>query len=46
MLLILAGVSILALGGQNGILTNATEAKEDSEIGDVKDGARLDINEK
>ena len=45
-LLILAGVSILALGGQNGILTNATEAKEDSEIGDVKDGARLDINEK
>lgn len=45
-LLILAGVSILALGGQNGILTNATETKEDSEIGDVKDGARIGINEK
>ena len=45
-LLILAGVSIAALGGQNGILTNATEAKKESEIGDVKDGARMDINEK
>ena len=42
-LLILAGVSIGALGGQNGILTNATEVKRKSEIGDVKDQARLDI---
>ena len=45
-LLILAGVSIAALGGQNGILTNATKAKKESEIGDVIDGARMDINEK
>ena len=45
-LLILAGVSIAALGGQNGILTNSTEAKKQSEIGDVKDGARLEINAK
>ena len=45
-LLILAGVSIAALGGQNGILTNATEAKRKSEIGDIIDGARIDINEK
>ena len=31
-LLILAGVSIAALGGQNGILTNATSAKQNDEL--------------
>ena len=40
-LLILAGVSIAALGGQNGILTNSTEAKKQSEIGDVKDEGNI-----
>ena len=33
-LLILAGVTIAALSGPNGILTNATKAKENTEIGE------------
>ena len=36
-LLILAGVTISALSGDNGILTNATKAKEQTEISNEKD---------
>ena len=36
-LLILAGVTIAALSGDNGILQNATKAKEETEIGNEKD---------
>ena len=42
-LLILAGVSIATLTGDNGLLTKASEAKEQSEIAEVKDRAQLDI---
>ena len=44
-LLILAGVSIAALGGQNGILTKATDAKSLDEIGAAKDQVALAANE-
>ena len=43
MLLILAGVTIAALSGPNGILTNATKAKEESSKSQVIDEARVDI---
>lgn len=36
-LLILAGVTISTLTGENGILTNATKAKEENEIGQEKE---------
>ena len=42
-LLILAGVSIATLTGQNGILTQANKAKTESDIEDVKEQAKLDI---
>ena len=42
-LLILAAVTIAALSGNNGILSNATEAKKKSIIADVKEQARVDI---
>ena len=42
-LLILASVSIATLTGQNGILTQATKAKEESEIASVKEQVELDI---
>ena len=42
-LLILAGVSIATLTGQNGILTRASDAKEQTEIASVKEQAQLDI---
>ena len=42
-LLILAGVSIATLTGQNGILTQADSAKEKSEVASVKEQAQLDI---
>ena len=42
-LLILAGVSIATLTGQNGILTKAGDAKEQTEIASVKEQAQLDI---
>ncbi len=42
-LLILAGVSIATLTGDNGILTRATDAKEKNEIASVKEQAQLDI---
>ena len=42
-LLILAGVSIVTLTGQNGILTRVQDAKEQTEIASVKEQAQLDI---
>ena len=42
-LLILAGVSIATLTGENGILTRANDAKEQTEIASVKEQAQLDI---
>lgn len=42
-LLILAGVTIATLTGENGILTRATEASEQTEIASVKEQAQLDI---
>lgn len=44
-LLILAGVSIAALSGQNGILTNASSAKQEDAIGAAKDIVAMAINE-
>ena len=40
-LLILAGVSIATLTGQNGILTRANDAKEQTEIADEKEAIQL-----
>ncbi len=42
-LLILAGVSIATLTGENGILTQASDAKEQTEIASVKEQVQLDI---
>ena len=42
-LLILAGVTIATLTGDNGILTNATKAKEENAKAEVIDQARVDI---
>ena len=42
-LLILAGVTIATLTGENGILTRAADAKEQTEIASVKEQAQLDI---
>ena len=44
-LLILAAVTIAALGGQNGILTNAARAKQENAIGNAKDVVAMAINE-
>ena len=44
-LLILAGVSIAMLTGQNGILTQANNAKIETERSDVIEGIRLKVNE-
>ena len=41
MLLILAGVTIATLTGDNGILTKATEAKEQTELADEKEKVEL-----
>ena len=43
-LLILAGVSIAMLTGENGILTQANDAKTDTEIGEEKEQIRLAYN--
>ena len=40
-LLILAAVSISMLGGENGIITQAIEAKEKTEIGEEKEKVEL-----
>ena len=42
-LLILAGVTIATLTGENGILTKAGEAREQTEIAEVKELARTDV---
>ena len=42
-LLILAGITISALSGDNGILTNATKAKEQTEISNEKDAVNLAV---
>ena len=44
-LLILAGVSIAMLTGENGILTKATSAKKESAIGEVEEAVKLGIAE-
>ena len=43
MLLILAGVSIAMLSGDNGLLTKAEKAKEETEIADIIERAKVDI---
>lgn len=43
-LLILAGVSIAMLTGDNSILANATKARKDKAMGDVKEQVLLAIN--
>ena len=42
-LLILAGVTIATLTGDNGILTRANDSKKQTEIASVKEQAQLDI---
>ncbi len=42
-LLILAGISIATLTGENGVLTKANTAKEQTEIADTIERARVDI---
>lgn len=44
-LLILAGVSISMLTGENGILTQANNAKEENEKAKLKEEAKLDMND-
>ena len=44
-LLILAGVSIAMLTGQNGILTQASNAKREQEYSSVVEGIKLAVNE-
>lgn len=46
MLLILAGVTIATLTGENGILTQAGRAKEQTEIAEIKEQSKIDITEK
>ena len=43
-LLILAGVTIATLTGENGILTRASDASKQTEIASVKEQAQLDIS--
>ena len=43
-LLILAGVSIATLTGENGILTRANESKTQTEIGEEEEAIRLAYN--
>ena len=42
-LLILAGVSVAMLTGENGILTQAQKAKDETEIANEKEGISLDV---
>ena len=44
-LLILAGVTIAALSGDNGILTNASKSQQENAIGNAKDQVAMAINE-
>ncbi len=43
-LLILAGVTIAVLSGDNGILTKATDSKEQTEIGGEKEAIGIAYN--
>ena len=43
-LLILAGVTIAALSGPNGILTNATQATKDTAVSEAKEAVTMAIN--
>lgn len=43
-LLILAGVTIAALSGPNGILSNATQATKDTAISEAKEAVTMAIN--
>ena len=44
-LLILAGVTIAALSGDNGILTNASKSQQENALGNAKDTISMAINE-
>ena len=44
-LLILAGVTIAALSGDNGILTNASKSQQENALGNAKDLVSMAINE-
>ena len=44
-LLILAGVTIAALSGDNGILTNASKSKQENALGEAKDMVAMAVNE-
>ena len=44
-LLILAGVTIAALSGDNGILTNASKSQQENALGNAKDIISMAINE-
>ena len=44
-LLILAGVTIAALSGDNGILTNASKSQQENALGNAKDLIAMTINE-
>ena len=43
-LLILAGVSIAMLTGENGLLTRANEAKEDTKVAEVVERINMELN--
>ena len=43
-LLILAGVSIAMLTGQNGVLTRATDAKEDTAVAEAVERINMELN--
>ena len=43
-LLILAGVTIAALSGQNGILTNASTAQKNTAVSEVREALAMAIN--
>lgn len=43
-LLILAGVTIAALGGQNGILTNASKSQKETAISEAKEATAMAVN--
>ena len=45
-LLILAGISIIMLTGNNGILTQANKAKDETEQGTLEEEVRLKVNER
>lgn len=45
-MLILAGITIATLAGENGILNNASKAGEETEIGKIKEKIALAISEK